>query len=72
MTKAQLALNLSSYVGEDVGLEGLQTMIYGWLNQRKYGAKYRHAVHARNFLYIMEVNELSEYAGYDLRYQKSS
>ena len=72
MTKEQLAVHLDTYVGQEVGMEGLQTLIYGWLNWRKYGKKYRHAVHARNFLYITEILDLSEYAGYDLKHKKSS
>ena len=72
ITKEQLAIHLDTYVGQEVGMEGLQTLIYGWLNWRHYGKKYRHAIHARNFLYITEILDLSEYAGYDLSCKKSS
>ncbi len=66
ISKEQLARNLSRTIEEDVGMSGLQTMIYGWLKYRKYGKKYRHAIHARDYLFITEVQDLSEYAGYDL------
>ena len=32
----------------------------------QYGAKYRHALEARDWLYRVEVSDLSDYAGYDL------
>ena len=66
ISKEQLARNLSRAIEEEVGMTGLQTMIYGWLKYRKYGKKYRHAIHARDYLFITEVQDLSEYAGYDL------
>ena len=37
-----------------------------WKRFRKYGAKYRHALEARDWLYRVEVSDLSDYAGYDL------
>ena len=72
ISKEQLARNLEqqkecAYGGE----AGLNTLIYGWLNYRKYGQKYRHAIHARDYLFITEVMDLSEYAGCDLT-KKSS
>ena len=33
---------------------------------RKYGAKYLHALEARDWLYRVEVIDLSDYAGCDL------
>lgn len=66
ISKEQLARNLSRAIEEEVGMDGLQTMIYGWLRYRKYGKKYRHAIHARDYLFITEVQDLSEYVGYDL------
>ena len=66
ISKEQLARNLSRAIEEEVGMAGLQTMIYGWLKHRKYEKKYRHAIHARDYLFITEVQDLSEYAGYDL------
>ena len=66
ISKEQLARNLSRAIEEEVGMTGLQTMIYGWLKYRKYSKKYRHAIHARDYLFSTEVQDLSEYAGYDL------
>ena len=67
ISKEQLARNLEEKVHPATGgADGLETLIYGWLRYRKYGKKYRHAVHARKFLYITEVHDLSNYAGYDL------
>ncbi len=64
--KSQLVTNLNRILATDVGMEGLLTLLYGWFHYRNYGAKYRHAVHARDWLYITEVQDLSDYAGYDL------
>ena len=66
ISKKQLARNLSKTIDEDVGLKGLNTLIYGWLRWRKYGRKYRKVIANRDWLYIVEVQDLSEYAGYDL------
>ena len=66
ISKEQLARNLGRAIGADVGLQGLNTLIHGWLKFRKYGKKYYFAIHNRDFLYITEVRDLSEYAGYDL------
>ena len=68
VTKDELAQRLASSTEcAEGGKEGLETLIYGWLKWRKYGKKYRHAVHARDFLYAVEIAELSNYAGCDLR-----
>ena len=53
-------------IGADVGMQGLNTLIHGWLRFRKYGKKYYNAVRRRNWLYITEIMDLSEYGGYDL------
>lgn len=66
ITKEQLAENLNNALHQDVGMEGLQTLLYGWLSYRKYGEKYRAAVNHRPWLYWSEVVDLSDYAGYDL------
>lgn len=66
ISKEEIICNLERAIGEKVGAEGLQTLLYGWLNYRKYGEKYRHVINARNYLFITEVQDLSEYAGYDL------
>ena len=66
ITKAQLAIHLNRHLGTEVGLAGLGILIYGWFRYRRYGKKYRKAVYNRDWLYITEVQDLSEYAGYDL------
>jgi hypothetical protein len=66
ITKSQLAINLNRHLGIEVGLAGLGILIYGWFRYRRYGRKYRKAVYNRDWLYIVEVQDLSEYAGYDL------
>lgn len=66
ISKKELARNLGRAIGQEVGMEGLNTLIFGWLKHRKYGRKYYNAVRNRNFLFITEIQDLSEYAGYDL------
>ena len=66
ISKTELTSNLERAIRCDVGRKGLQILIYGWLNIRKYGSKYRHAVQARDYLFVTEVQDLSEYAGYEL------
>ena len=66
ITKQQLARNLSRAIDCDVGFDGLNTLIYGWLNYRKYGHQYRDKLYHRDWLFITEVHDLSAYAGYDL------
>ena len=66
ITKQQLADNLSAAIHKNVGLQGLNTLIYGWLRYKRYGHDYYEAVRHRNWLYLTEAAELSEYVGYDL------
>ena len=66
ISKADLAARLERAIGAKVGMAGLNTLLYGWKKFRKYGAKYRHALEARDWLYITEVMDLSDYAGCDL------
>ena len=66
MSKAQVARNLGRAIGADVGIAGLNTLIHGWLKWRKYGHKYRDKLYHRDWLFITEVMDLSEYAQYDL------
>ena len=66
ISKEQLARNLGRAIGANVGLQGLNTLIHGWLKFRKYGHKYRNKLYNRDWLYITEVYDLSEYAQYDL------
>ena len=66
ITKQQLADNLSIVIHEDVGLKGLNILINSWLRYKRYGHDYYEAVRHRDWLYMTEALELSEYAGYDL------
>ena len=66
ISKEELAERLERAIGAKVGMTGLNTLLYGWKKFRKYGAKYRHALEARDWLYITEVMDLSDYAGCDL------
>ena len=66
ISKEELAKRLAHAVGLEDGKEGLGILIYGWFHYRGYGKKYRKAVYNRDWLYITEVMDLSEYVGYDL------
>ena len=67
ISKTELAARLEARVDcAEGGMEGLNTLMYGWKRFRKYDAKYRHALEARDWLYKSEVMDLSQYAGCDL------
>jgi hypothetical protein len=66
ISKEELAARLERAIGAAVGMAGLNTLLYGWKKFRKYGARYLDALKHREWLYITEVMDLSEYAGYDL------
>ena len=66
ISKEELAVRLERAIGAKVGMTGLNTLLYGWKKFRKYGARYLDALKHREWLYITEVMDLSEYAGYDL------
>ena len=69
VTKAELAERLAHQVvlADDLTEEeALNILIYGWKKYRKYGEKYCHALEARDWLYIVEVMDLSNYAQVDL------
>ena len=66
ISKEELAERLERAIGAKVGMTGLNTLLYGWKKKRKYGARYLDALKHREWLYITEVMDLSEYAGYDL------
>ena len=71
ISKEELARRLNRAIGEEVGMRGLNILLSGWKNLRHFGEKYRHALNARDYLFITEVLDFSEYAGYDLT-KKSS
>ena len=66
ISKEELAARLERAIVAKVGMAGLNTLLYGWKKFRKYGARYLDALKHREWLYITEVMDLSEYAGYDL------
>ena len=66
ISKEELAARLERAIGAKVGITGLNTLLYGWKKFRKYGARYLDALKHREWLYITEVMDLSEYAGCDL------
>ena len=66
VSKEELLSRLELAIDAKVGIEGLNTLLYGWKKFRKYGAKYLHALEARDWLYRVEVIDLSDYAGCDL------
>ena len=69
ISKEQLARNLARQVpiaDDKTPKEALETLIYGWLKFRKYGHKYRNKLYNRDWLFITEILDLSDYAGCDL------
>ena len=64
--KSQLAQALNAALQTDVGIQGLNTLIHGWLKHRRYGHSYRDKLYHRDWMYVTEVLDLSEYAGYNL------
>ena len=66
VSKEELLNRLELAIDAKVGIEGLNTLLYGWKKFRKFGAKYLDALKHRNWFYITEVMDLSDYAGYDL------
>jgi len=70
--KADLAKRLDAALGLPVGTEGLDILLYGWKKFRKYGKRYLDALKHRDWFYIVEVMDLSEYAGYDLTKSESA
>ena len=69
INKAELAQRLALLVSIADDLtpdKALDILLYGWRKYRHYGAKYCHALEARNWLYIVEAMDLSTYAQVDL------
>ena len=66
ISKEELAARLDAVLGEPVGIAGLNILLYGWKKFRKYGAKYCDALKHRDWLYRVEVVDLSDYAQVDL------
>jgi hypothetical protein len=67
ISKAELAERLERYVACAAGsMKGLNTLLYGWKKKRKYGKTYCQVLTNRDWMYITEVMDFSEYVGYDL------
>ena len=66
ISKQELCASLNRALQSDVGIKGLNILIHGWLKHRRYGHSYYEALRHREWLYVTEVQDLSEYAGYDL------
>ena len=71
ISKQELSERLDAVLGAPVGIEGLNILLYGWKKYRKYGARYCDALKHRDWLYITEVMDFSEYAQYDLTKSES-
>ncbi|MBO6306982.1 MAG: hypothetical protein J6M55_05700 [Paludibacteraceae bacterium] len=61
--KTVLAERLDKILNAETGLDGLNTLLYGWT--RKDLALWE-AIRHRNWLYDYEVQAFSQYVGYDL------
>ena len=66
ISKAELALRLSRAINYPVDIQGVNTLLYGWRVHRKFGKKYTKALLNRDWLYITEVLDFSDYVGYNL------
>ena len=67
ISKIEVAERLDEVLGAEVGMNGLNTLLYGWTRK---DPQRRVNISHRRWLYGYEVQELSEYAGYNLRPQK--
>jgi len=66
VSKEELVRRLEAVISEAVGMKGLNILLYGWKKARRYGAVYCQVLTNRDWMYITEVLDFSEYAGYDL------
>lgn len=63
ISKKELVRRLESAMGEKVGPEGLNILLYGWTRKNP---RLRINIRHRTWLYDYEVQALSAYAGYNL------
>ena len=61
--KTELVQHLERHIGIEVGMNGLNILLYGW---RKKHHCTDTAIYQRDYLTYPEVESLSVYAGYDL------
>ena len=64
ISKTEIAERLDEVLGAEVGLQGLNTLLYGLTRK---DPQRRVNISHRRWLFGYEVQELSAYAGYDLR-----
>lgn len=67
ISKIEIAERLDEVLGAQVGMQGLTTLLYGWTRK---DPQLRTNISHRRWLYGYEVEELSAYAGYNLRPRK--
>jgi hypothetical protein len=67
ISKIEIAERLDEVLGAEVGMNGLNTLLYGWTRK---DPQRRVNISHRRWLYGYEVQELSAYAGYNLRPRK--
>ena len=67
ISKMEIAERLDEVLGGEVGMQGLNTLLYGW---NRKDPQRRINISHRRWLYGYEVQELSVYAGYNLRPRK--
>ena len=67
VSKMEIAERLDEVLGAKVGMRGLNTLLYGW---NRKDPQRRINISHRRWLYGYEVQELSAYAGYNLRPRK--
>ncbi len=63
INKSELVRRLESAIGETVGPEGLNILLYGWTRQ---DPRLRVNIRHRTWLYDYEVQAFSAYVGYNL------
>ena len=63
ISKEILAARLDAVLVAEVGLRGLDILLYGWTRK---DPQLRVNIHHRDWLYLHEAEALSAYAGYDL------
>ena len=66
VSKQELVERLEAILGTPVGMKGLNTLLYGWKKKRHFGSTYCQVLTNRDWMYITEVLDFSEYAQYDL------
>ena len=67
ISKTEVAERLDEVLGAEVGMDGLKVLLYGWTRK---DPQRRVNISHRRWLYGYEVEELSAYAGYNLRPRK--